>query len=656
MFFYGINPFVSTKHLTYAENYAIYQTTILLAISMSCFIISCIWRLAMNCNKSKEIQLPQEHDFEEAPIPVGIEMTVPKSNYGASSVYPPKEDLRPLTHQENSNARPTLARRCLYYTPFVFLEIGWVGIALIPCQFYAFGLISYFVSASLMFLTLFYRIVATARIEGTPSKDKAYYNGSSFSRILLCCRLLFLNKKRSATILTVLALVCTLFINFFFQNTCITLFNETFGLPLDRFSTMSTKFTRYFQLSQVCAAGPPCHVFATVPEDASNAVFLNVHTSLSVDSLTIKYDTIENYQLNGNTTSMEKNSSTHRYDQIEGRADRMIHTILLDNLKSNTLYKILIYYDGKVQAEKQYLTPPGSQDGTITLAFGGDFAATKAGETVTQNLVEHRPNALFMGGDIAYDNSLPGCYYAYDSMLFTFERFFDKLGHIIPMILAVGNHDIGLNHYSGRKLTIGNETSRYFTYFPQHYHLDSDKSKSIPLITQRSSVFHHVMGNTLIFTLDSGYLRELGSYQVEYLKTVAGYYPGFHKIVQYHVPLKSPCVPEDAQFASEGAKYWEPAFEELKIDAVFENHRHILKRTKKIGGSQNATNSNQGIMYFGDGAWGVPSSNCKTSNATGIMNTIEESNHVWVLNLNSTTKRFALVAADPTSLKDEGEF
>jgi hypothetical protein len=43
-------------------------------------------------------------------------------------------------------------------------------------------------------------------------------------------------------------------------------------------------FSRYFQYDKPCPPGPPCHLYATVPEDASYAVFINIHTHISISS------------------------------------------------------------------------------------------------------------------------------------------------------------------------------------------------------------------------------------------------------------------------------------------------------------------------------------------------------------------------------------
>lgn len=52
---------------------------------------------------------------------------------------------------------------------------------------------------------------------------------------------------------------------------------------------------RQFELSPACPEGKPCHLYATLPEDAAHAVFINVQTAKNVKNLTVFYDTLEFY-------------------------------------------------------------------------------------------------------------------------------------------------------------------------------------------------------------------------------------------------------------------------------------------------------------------------------------------------------------------------
>ena len=58
-----------------------------------------------------------------------------------------------------------------------------------------------------------------------------------------------------------------------------------------------------------------------------------------------------------------------------------------------------------------------------------------------------------------------------DFLLRTYDDLCTKVGRLIPIVLAIGNHDIGLNAGSERKVILreGKAKPMYFTFFPQHY-------------------------------------------------------------------------------------------------------------------------------------------------------------------------------------------
>lgn len=64
---------------------------------------------------------------------------------------------------------------------------------------------------------------------------------------------------------------------------------------------------------------------------------------------------------------------------------------------------------------------------------------------------------------------MTSCYHAWDSFLSMFEDLNKALGTLTPLILGVGNHDVGLNNLSGRSLDIDDLTPLFLQYFPQHY-------------------------------------------------------------------------------------------------------------------------------------------------------------------------------------------
>jgi hypothetical protein len=52
---------------------------------------------------------------------------------------------------------------------------------------------------------------------------------------------------------------------------------------------------------------------------------------------------------------------------------------------------------------------------------------------------------------------------------------------------------------------------------------------------------------------------------------------------------------------------WEPVFSKYGMTVGFENHDHAFKRTKAIFEGQIANSTTKGVVYVGDGSWGVTS-------------------------------------------------
>lgn len=50
-----------------------------------------------------------------------------------------------------------------------------------------------------------------------------------------------------------------------------------------------------------------------------------------------------------------------------------------------------------------------------------------------------------VGGDLAYDDNIGHCYYTWDRMLNMLDSISKASGKLVPYIMGVGNHDVGLN-------------------------------------------------------------------------------------------------------------------------------------------------------------------------------------------------------------------
>lgn len=79
------------------------------------------------------------------------------------------------------------------------------------------------------------------------------------------------------------------------------------------------------------------------------------------------------------------------------------------------------------------------------MAVGGDVSMTPEGLTITDNLINYDPDVIIIGGDITYDDGMRTCYYSWDNFYDIFDELNNKLNRLVPLIMTVGNHDVGFD-------------------------------------------------------------------------------------------------------------------------------------------------------------------------------------------------------------------
>lgn len=199
-----------------------------------------------------------------------------------------------------------------------------------------------------------------------------------------------------------------------------------------------------------------------------------------------------------------------------------------------------------------------------------------------------------VGGDLAYDNGFKACYRRWD---YWFNRWHELSttyngGFSIPLVVAIGNHESG-----GFGASPGDDP--YYTpYFPQQPNLHNVEPKKRPAYHS-----HRISNNSMLIVLDSDVITRIAD-QADWLEEQFIFAENDQrkvKFVVYHGNIY-PSIMSVGSIGSAGKKYWTPLFDKYNATAVFENHWHVYKRTKPLRGDKE---SDDGITYFGDGAWGV---------------------------------------------------
>lgn len=282
----------------------------------------------------------------------------------------------------------------------------------------------------------------------------------------------------------------------------------------------------------------------------------------------------------------KKIPGTHK--ALPYNAPHLIHTVEAVGLEPDCLYTFRLPNETQ---EHLFRTMPKDLAKPVQFAVGGDAYHDNGHpcREMIKKVASTSPRFVLLGGDIAY--SVKDKRQGDDK----FERWVDFLhdwtkymkapdGCIIPIIPAIGNHEV-MGYYEQTP-----EKAKFFyTLFacpgPQGY---------------KQLLFGKYMS---ICILDSNHTHPIGGDQTTWLaEAMRKSYSLTHRFAIYHVPAY-PCVRYFRMKESCSIRrHWVPLFERYSLHAAFENHEHAYKRTHPlIDGSEHP----DGVVYIGDGSWGV---------------------------------------------------
>jgi len=328
-------------------------------------------------------------------------------------------------------------------------------------------------------------------------------------------------------------------------------------------------------------AQDPDILYLTWVGDPSTTMTVLWHTTVGDAPSEIRYKTLreETWQ------SQEGASKTLN------RSNVSVHQVELTNLEEDTDYLFQIQ-DGEIH---KFRTLPNSLNKRpLKVAIGGDaYLSKELFEKMNQEVASHDPDFVIMGGDIAYSEGLRRAFRTYLWKVERWEEFFriwtkqmvTKDQRIIPIMPVIGNHDSreGFDNAFKRQVLF------YEVFaFPQ---------KGIPY--QRM----HIGSDINFYLLDSGHTFPIGGRQAEWLKkALQDNASASYNIPVYHIAA----YPSEASFnlssAKDIRKFWVPLFEKYGVKISMEHDNHIFKRTFPI---RDDAIQKGGIVYLGDGAWGV---------------------------------------------------
>ena len=324
--------------------------------------------------------------------------------------------------------------------------------------------------------------------------------------------------------------------------------------------------------------------------------------------------------------------SKYRFYEI-GRADhftetqRTIHTVELTGLKPKTDYYFTIADEnGPRGGEFAFRTLP-ADNSPIRIVVGGDMDITAMARKVSAVAAGLNPDLAIIGGDLAYAHGKISKASDWDEWLDNWsELMVTTDGRLIPIIAAIGNHEI-----NSLETQSAYDKAPFFTRY-----LNQDDVNF--------SYFTRKLGaNLSLLVLDSNHLHAAGAAQRTWIEQQLKKYRNLaYRIAVYHRPLYPgglyPGVEPGP--ALDLTEQWLDLFDRYRLTIGLENHFHVYKRSKSL--FQRAVSENdQGTVYLGDGAWGTDPR--EVVNDLWYLVRADSKNHFWVLDVDHSAIEFRAV-------------
>lgn len=277
-------------------------------------------------------------------------------------------------------------------------------------------------------------------------------------------------------------------------------------------------------------------------------------------------------------------------------SDRIVRRAELTGLAPGTAYAFRFVPDGR---EFRFRTLPADPAVPLRVLVGGDVRHTREMmERTARALMPYDPHLVVLGGDLAYANGDPRRVDRWHEWFeVTRDAFVTPDGFQVPVVAGIGNHEVFSDHRLAEDelhlmeawgLRTG-DAPFYTVLFP---------------LPEGRTYFALDIGEAISFLLlDTGHAAPIEGAQTAWLERALAERVGRpHVIPVYHVPAY-PSVRSFHGADSEAVRtHWVPLFERYGVRLAFEHHDHAYKRTVPLRGGRPHPG---GIVYLGDGAWGV---------------------------------------------------
>ncbi|KAF4652987.1 hypothetical protein FOZ61_009281 [Perkinsus olseni] len=410
----------------------------------------------------------------------------------------------------------------------------------------------------------------------------------------------------------VIALGIGILFTYLSAGSCVAVYNPVapgWWIPLEGTLFWSSRLFRSFG-SRPCPHGQrtPCHVYLTAAQNMSSGMFVNIHTSTAVKSIDVRYTSETG-------TDVLTGSITADYFEVphlDERDQRNVYAAYLPDLLPDSVVTFTVVADGD-EWPGNYTFKTAPLSGEVKFVIGGDAGTSEVVEEINSHIGGQSPLFAVNGGDVAYDNGMFPCACTWDQYLWEWSKVKTAEGHMIPLIFAIGNHDIGANDDNDGAINSfmdprqcdnskrENARPLYIAYFP----FEEVNGKAAAICDRRVNHVHTAGTAVTLWSLDSMYAGG----PLDAVKFVDQKMPSMQGQINhfavYHVPMYSNSEVEKNAHNSM-REYWPSMIlDKYSFKVGFENHAHTFKRTMPM---TNNSIANNGVVYVGDGKWGTTGS------------------------------------------------
>lgn len=269
--------------------------------------------------------------------------------------------------------------------------------------------------------------------------------------------------------------------------------------------------------------------------------------------------------------------------KLPEKVEYLVHKVELTNLSPNAIYQ---FHFGDEKQIFSFRTMPKDLNEPVQFAVGGDAYRSDIDRfrSMSKQVAKRNPRFAIIGGDIAYaapkDKDKKERFTRWlDFFEYWTEDMRDSDGCLIPLLVGIGNHEVHGRYDMGPK-----NAPFYYALFERGYY-------EIKFANYAQFIF-----------LDSGHTSPIKGEQRRWLENTLMMGAGAqYRFATYHVGAYPGKKSKD-KVSKEVRKAWCPLFDAFNVDACFECHNHLYKRTHPL---RNGKIDPTGVVYMGDGSWGV---------------------------------------------------